>query len=140
MTRFAMKTFTMALLTAFALSPAVHAQKNTPQERTWRRNTQAGQEVRIFTYVQHRSDCSQGPDPRITLRTPPAHGTTAVRPDTVAIGPSRFGATDCSGRLLSGLGIWFVPEPGFSGSDQFDYDVQFTNGVAHDTAMIEVKP
>lgn len=131
-----------ALLAALALAPMAHAQnpKDTPQERTWRRSTTAGQEVRIFTYVQHRSDCSQGPDPRITIRTPPAHGTATVRPGTITIGPSRFGATDCSGRSLSGLGVWFVPEPGFRGTEQFDYEVQFTNGVAHDTAMVDVRP
>lgn len=129
----------LAALT-LTLAPMAHAQKEAPQERTWRRSTTTGQEVRIFTYVQHRSDCTQGPDPRITIRTPPAHGSATVRAGTVTIGPSRFGATDCSGRVLSGLGVWFVPEPGFSGADQFDYEVQFTNGVAQDTAMVDVKP
>lgn len=135
-----MKATAVALLAALALPVVAHAQKSTPQEHTWRRSTTAGQEVRIFTYVQHRSDCTQGPDPAITIHTKPAHGTATVRPGTVTIGPSRFGAVDCSGRSLSGLGIWFVPEAGFSGTDQFDYEVQFTNGVAHDTAMVEVKP
>ncbi|QRY33289.1 MULTISPECIES: Ig-like domain-containing protein [unclassified Variovorax] len=135
-----MKVHAAAVLAALALCTVAHAQKGTPREHTWQRSTTAGQEVRIFTYVQQRSDCSQGPDPVVTIRTKPAHGTVSVRPGSVTVGPPRFGAVDCSGRTLSGQGIWFVPEPGFSGTDQFDYEVQFTNGVAHDTAMVEVKP
>lgn len=135
-----MKALTFALFAALAFTSVAHAQNDGVKERTFRRSTTAGQEVRIFTYVQHRSDCTQGPDPGITILTKPAHGTASVRADTAVIGPSRFGAVDCSGRSLSGLGVWFTPEPGFAGTDQFEYQVQVSNGMAHDTAIVRVKP
>ena len=135
-----MKTaWTLALLIG-ALAPVVHAQDDGGKQQTFKRRTTAGQEVRIATYIQHRSDCSPSPSPVITVTGNPAHGTTSLRPGSVVAGPSRFGAPDCSGRSLPGMALWFTPEPGFTGSDRVEYTVQFSNGTAHDTGIVDVKP
>jgi hypothetical protein len=136
----------MARLMAFflaapvAFSQASHAQNDVERERTLRRTTTVGQEVRVFTYTEHRSDCSQGPQPSVKVLTPPAHGQVAIRYASVVQGRSRFGAVDCSGLTLMGQAIWYLPDAAFTGTDSFDYEVGQGNGVAHDTAKVEVKP
>ena len=87
----------------------------------------------MFTYTPHRADCSPVNDVRITVLTPPAHGSVTTRPDTVIAGASRFGAADCSGRPVAGMGVYYLPQPGFHGADRFDYDASFSNGTEHAT-------
>ncbi|MEO6972872.1 MAG: Ig-like domain-containing protein [Rhodoferax sp.] len=105
-----------------------------------RRDTVAGREVRIFTYAEHHRDCGQSSLPIVTILTQPAHGSVSVRKNSVVAGRSRFGAPDCSGQTYEGQGIWYLPAAGFSGPDQFDYTVDLGNGIAHDTAIINVAP
>jgi len=129
----------LALLARSAGAMQVQGYENGTGAQTLRRSTMAGQEVRIYTYTQHHTDCSPAGDPVITLRTKPAHGVATIRASTVTTGPPRFGATNCTGKVLPGLGVFYTPAPGFRGTDQFDYDVTLTNGAAHDTAVVEVK-
>ncbi len=132
-----MKFLALALATTIAVTaPAIAAD---PEARTLRRSTDAGREVRISTYSQHKSDCTPGRPPQISMGTKPAHGTTAIRPASVEGGKSRFGQIDCTGTVQSGLAIWYAPEAGFHGTDQFDFYVIDRNGTAHDTAIVDVK-
>ena len=128
----------VAMTALIVLSHPSHAQSE--RERTLNRVTTKGQEVRVFTYTEHRSDCSQGPQPSVKVLTAPAHGEVAIRQASVVAGPSRFGAIDCSGRRFVGQAIWYLPNGTFTGNDRFDYEVSQGNGVAHDTAVVEVKP
>ena len=130
----------IVLAAPVALTQASHAQNAIERERTLRRTTTIGQEVRVFTYTEHRSDCSQGPQPSVKVLEPPAHGQVDIRQASVVQGRSRFGAVDCSGRTLLGQAIWYQPDASFTGTDSFDYEVQQGNGVVHDTAKVEVKP
>ena len=109
-------------------------------ERTVHRNTLGGREVHILTYTKHHRDCGQGSQPIVTILTQPAHGSVSVRTNSVVAGHSRFSSPDCSGQTYEGQGIWYVPAAGFSGSDKFDYTVDLGNGIAHDTAIINVTP
>jgi len=104
--------------------------------RNIERTGAAGAELRVFTYTPHRSDCSPDNNVRIIVRALPAHGNLTTRPDTVIAGASRFGAADCSGRSIAGLGVYYVPQPGFHGTDRFNYDAVFSNGTEH--AMVTV--
>lgn len=119
--------------------PASAQDAASPDARTLHRSTAMGAEVRVFTYSQHHADCSPAAEVQIVMRSNPAHGTVSIRAASVVSGPSRFGAPDCSGKTMPGLAIWYTPSPGFRGADRFGYDVTFSNGVAHDTAAIEVK-
>jgi hypothetical protein len=127
-------------LVAFAWAQPTAAQADAGHERTFRRKTTAGQELRVFTYTEHRLDCSQGPQPVIRIVTPPSHGQASIRQGSIVSGPSRFSPIDCSGHTYVGQGVWYVPDPSFTGSDRFDYEVSLGGGVAHDTAEVEVRP
>lgn len=114
-------------------------QKTMPREETFRRSAQGGQEVRVFTYAQWHRDCSPQPPPRIVLRTSPAHGTVSLRPGPTTVSRIRDGMPDCIGRTYQGLGVWYVPSPGFQGVDQFDWDVIGTKTESHDAAVVDVR-
>ena len=107
--------------------------------RNIERSGAGGTELRVFTYTPHRADCSSVKDVRIIVRTSPAHGSVTTRPDTVIAGASRFGAADCSGRPIDGLGVYYVPQPGFHGIDRFDYDASFSNGTEHATVTVIIR-
>ena len=49
------------------------------------------------------------------------------------------GMTDCTGRVMPGMAIFYQPAPGFVGVDQFQYDVIETNITHHDTAVVTVR-
>ena len=129
----------VALVGCLALDGLAAAQEDTAAARTYRRVTSPGQEVRIITYTQHHNDCSAMEAPGTTLSARPMHGTVSIRPDSVVTGPSRFGSRDCSGKLLPGLGVFYLPEPGYQGVDRFAVDVVNRNGSAHDTVIVTVR-
>ena len=133
-----MRSVLLGVVACVTLASSAHAQ-SSPGTRTIRRTGASGQEIRVFTYTPHRSDCSATGDAQISVAVNPAHGTVTVRPGSVVAGPSQFGAVDCSGRTLAGTGVWYLPQPGFRGSDRFEYDVTTSNGRSHDTAIIEVQ-
>jgi hypothetical protein len=51
----------------------------------------------------------------------------------------RQGEADCSGKTYQGLSVWYVPAPGFRGTDRFDWDVYGTNDQSHDSVVIQVR-
>jgi hypothetical protein len=129
----------VAILVAFiapGIAPGIAA---NPEARTLQRSTDAGHEVRVFTYSQHKSDCSPAPAPQISMGTKPAHGAISMRPATVAGSKSRFSQLDCTGTMQSGLAVWYDLEAGFRGTDQFDYYVINGNSTGHDTVIVQVK-
>ena len=134
-----MKRLILAMVAvAAALSPA-WAQRMVPRERTMHVATQAGQELHVFTYASWHRDCSPEASPQIALRTQPAHGSILLRPSPSTVSVIREGAPDCTGRTYPGIGIWYVPAPGFRGADQFDYSVISANSSSHDTVVVDVR-
>ncbi len=123
---------------AAALSPA-WAQRVVPRERTMHVATQAGQELHVFTYASWHRDCSPEAPPQVILHTQPAHGSILLRPGPSTVSVIREGAPDCMGRTYQGVGVWYVPAPGFRGADQFDYSVINPNSSSHDTVVVDVR-
>ena len=123
---------------AAALSPA-WGQRVVPRERSMHMATQAGQELHVFTYTSWHRDCSPEPPPQITLRMQPAHGSILLRPSPSTVSVIREGSPDCTGRTYPGIGVWYVPAPGFRGADQFDYNVVSLNSSSHDTVIVDVR-
>jgi len=128
--------FCLIVVPAFGRSGAAPVM---PREQTFRNSVPAGEDLRVFTYARWHRDCSPESPPQIVLRTQPAHGTVTLRPGPSTITNIRDGMPDCTGRTYQGLGVWYLPLPGFRGVDQFDWDVIGTQNVSHDTAIVEVK-
>ncbi len=123
---------------AAALSPA-WGQRVVPKERTMHVATQAGQELHVFTYASWHRDCSPEGPPQIVIHMQPAHGDILLRPAPSTVSVIREGAPDCTGRTYPGIGVWYVPAPGFRGADQFDYSVVKPNSSSHDTVVVVVR-
>ncbi len=122
---------------AAALSPA-WGQRVVPRERNMHMATRAGQELHVFTYSAWRRDCSPEAPPQIVIRTQPAHGSVVFRPGQSTVSVIREGAPNCTGQTYPGVGVWYVPAPGFHGADQFDYNVVNPNSLSHDTVVVDV--
>jgi hypothetical protein len=73
------------------------------------------------------------------MRASPAHGSISLRPGPTTVTFVREGEADCTGKTYMGLGVWYVPSPGFRGVDQFDWDVIDSSSTSHDTAIVEVR-
>jgi hypothetical protein len=79
------------------------------------------------------------PPPGIEILTSPAHGTASLRPGPSTVRNIREGEPDCTGHVFLGLAVWYVPEPGFRGTDRFDYLIVGLSALSHDTVIVEVK-
>ncbi len=129
----------VSLALVAATFPAWGQQKVMPREQTFQRSVVAGQELRVFTYARWHRDCSPLDPPRIVLRTSPTHGTVSLRPGQTMVTFIREGEPDCTGHTYQGVGVWYVPAPGYHGVDQFDWDVLDADRTAHDTVVVQVK-
>jgi hypothetical protein len=129
----------LASLALVLVASAAWGEKVLLRDATFQRSVLAGQELRVFTYAHWHRDCSPELPPQIVLRTLPAHGTASLRPGPSTVAFIREGQPDCTGRTYQGLGVWYVPAPGFRGVDTFDWDVLDVRGTSHDTAVVEVK-
>jgi hypothetical protein len=129
---------------ALGASRAVPAQaQKIPANRTLHKTVRAGAELRVATYTQHTPDCRSGRNPQISVTGQPGHGTLDIRPDTVVMRESRTGTAAslaCIGSTLTGLGVFYTPAAGFSGTDQFDYYIISNDNTAHDMIVVTVQP
>ncbi|MBV9784268.1 MAG: hypothetical protein JO264_10650 [Acidisphaera sp.] len=114
-------------------------QERMSREQTFHRSGSAGQELRVFTYGRWHQDCTAMEPPQLVLRTAPAHGTVSFRPGPTRSTRLREGAPDCTGNIYPGLGVWYVPTPGFHGVDQFEWDVIGGTSISHDSAVVEIR-
>lgn len=80
-----------------------------------------GRETLVQYYVTWTDDCGQGYVPKGGLSAGPAHGKVAFRRGSFAIPKtaSRGSVRDCSGRKISGLGVYYTADGGYRGQDSF---------------------
>ncbi len=130
----------LLVLTLFVAAPSA-AQTVVPIEDTFHRVIAAGPEAAIKTYSSWSSStCAANPPPQIVLRSRPQHGTVVIRPGSSTIRQVREGKSDaCLGVTIPGTVVAYTPSPGFRGTDGFDYIITSTNGVYHDTVVLDVR-
>jgi hypothetical protein len=131
-----MKTMTAGFLMFATLAAPASA---TMFEHTYQRHAAPGHEIRINVYMQHGRDCSPMRNPTIDVDTKPSHGMVSIRDYAGISSAPRIGAIDCTGKPLTGLAVYYTPDAGFTGTDQFDYSVAFSNGGLHDAAVVTVR-
>jgi hypothetical protein len=104
----------LALLIGF-LNLASQGQAQTPPPGEVQVPVSGGQEVRMLALNNTAGECSGFPIPEVRISEPPRSGTIIVR-----YGVSRFpeNAPQCAGRGVPGLGVYYRPNPGFSGRDR----------------------
>jgi hypothetical protein len=127
-------------MVAGSISSFAQDNRIMPHEQTIHRAVQAGAELRVFTYATWTAGCDPEPPPTIKILTQPAHGKAELRPGPATVRFVRQGAPDCTGKVIPGLGVWYIPAPGFHGADKFDANITpGENGTSHDIYIIDVK-
>ena len=107
---------------AFALAAAPAAQADPIRIE---RSTTVGREVLIRGFAEFDSHCRLVRAQTITVVEAPAHGKVETRPGEVVIGPNWVGPASCTGTRLSGVHVYYVPEPGYEGPDHLSLDVGY---------------
>jgi hypothetical protein len=89
-----------------------------------RATVEAGETVLVASYKNWGRDCTSAPNPAFRLISPPQSGSVATRASTYLVeGAPPPGASDCRGRYLPGIGIYYTPAPDFHGEDGFTYSI-----------------
>lgn len=84
-----------------------------------------GAENRLMTHSDYGERCEGGPVPTVELTRHPEHGSVVVRESTETV--NRPGHL-CHARMIDGIGIFYIPEPGYVGTDEFAYHRNDENG------------
>jgi hypothetical protein len=93
------------------------------------RTTPAGKEVLVRDHTEVTTSCT-GSMPVIDITHPPAHGKVDVRPAHFVFraGSGYAAVKSCEGRDVDGGGVWYTPQAGFKGVDDFSYTVDHGAG------------
>ena len=93
-----------------------------------KKRTRAGQEVLLRGFAEFDGECRLKHVQNIVVGRAPTGGSVETRPGDVVIGPNWVGAGQCQGMTLRGVQVFYVPAPGFTGTDRFALDVGYSEG------------
>ena len=93
-----------------------------------KKRTRAGQEVLVRGFAEFDAQCRLKHVQSIVVVRAPTGGSVETRPGDVVIGPNWVGAGHCQGTTLPGVQVFYVPAPGFAGTDRFALDVGYSAG------------
>lgn len=105
----------------FCMPLSVAAAREVVRERT----AIPGEENRFMVHSHYGNECEGGPIPTVELTRNPEHGRVIVRESVETV--MRPGHL-CHGRRIDGIGIFYIPEPGYLGTDEFAYHRNDENG------------
>lgn len=110
----------VGVLVGCALAGVAWGASTLPRRAT----VQAGETVLIASYKNWGRDCTPAPNPTFRLIGEPQNGSVATRASNYPVeGPPPPGASDCRGRFLPGVGIYYTPNADFHGEDRFTYAI-----------------
>jgi hypothetical protein len=113
-------TAAVGVLVGCALAGVAWGASTLPRRAT----VQAGETVFIASYKNWGRDCTPAPNPNFRLIGEPQNGRVTTRASTYPVdGAPPAGASDCRGRYLPGIGIYYTPNPDFHGEDRFTYAI-----------------
>jgi len=93
-----------------------------------KKRTRAGQEVLLRGFAEFDGQCRLKHVQNIVVARAPTGGSVETRPGDVVIGPNWVGTGQCQGTTLRGVQVFYVPAPGFTGTDRFALDVGYSEG------------
>lgn len=107
------------------------------------RQARSGQRALMRAYANFNiSDCSpvQG---TVNVVTKPRHGTLSTVPGPYTIDVNRFTGqrSRCAGKTITGLNVYYVPERGYRGTDNFTLRAVYRAGAFSvlDSFSVEVR-
>jgi hypothetical protein len=97
----------------------------------------ANRPLLIREHAAWNMDCRAIPYPALHLDQPPQHGAVCARVADIMV-RSMYAGTEaqCIGRVVQGLRLIYVPQPGFTGRDRLQYSVQYPS--AHRSVSVTV--
>lgn len=113
------------LVTALAASLGGAALATEPPTVV-KRETVAGKEVLIRGFAEFDASCKLVRVQTIAVVTPPQNGKVETRRGPVVIGPNWVGGGNCQGTTLQGVNVFYLPAPGFTGTDRLSLDVGYS--------------
>ena len=104
--------------------------------RTYVVETSAGTEHALHSHASWSNNCTQRPDPVITVIAAPANGTISVRHEPIVITESS--SSKCMGMTFDGSRVYYKPNDGFHGAEQvaYRYDTGLSSGEVHVTVNV----
>lgn len=127
---------------ATALSGCVSAPIGGAKQSQHSRQISMGKKTKMSSAFLVKHDCTFAAFPYTGVVKPPAHGKVDVEHGLVtAKFPKDSNAFLCSGKMVQGNIIYYTPNPGFSGADQFTMRMTGLNTdgtVTDDTFVIRV--
>ena len=119
--------FVCAVLGAAAAACALSlaSQARADDERLTKAG-QAGQPIVLREHAGWDADCAAVPYPALHLDAPPRHGAVCARIEDIKVRYMVAGTeSQCVGRIVRGLRLFYYPQAGFVGSDSLQYSVQY---------------
>ena len=112
MRRFPLATASLVLL---LVAGVAHAQSNQAIKRTVKKDTETMVAVHSNAFKPNATQltCNQGGDVKIEITAPPKNGTVTMK-------PAKEKPANCTNEL-QGTGVFYKPNPGFTGNDTFSY-------------------
>jgi hypothetical protein len=97
----------------------------------------ANRPLLIREHAAWNMDCRAIPYPALRLDQPPRHGAVCARVADITV-HSMYAGTEaqCIGRVVQGLRLIYVPQPGFTGHDRLQYSVKYPS--AHRSVSVTV--
>jgi hypothetical protein len=117
------------------------SQANIPMDRIVNVAT-SGKESAVSVSVLWDGNCAALPPPRLTLKLAPSHGSVCAR-SSIITPPRNYapnGSKECVGKRIAGLRLFYNAQPGYVGSDTFDYLVEFPWGQRLTHVEVDVRP
>ena len=96
------------------------------QDQHLARTTKAGHEIKILGYARANQGCEGIDPPSLFLDKPPDHGSICFRPSRLKLKEAIVGnLIQCVGRQVSGVTVVYIPQAGYTGTDEVKYTVIF---------------
>ena len=120
--------------TTTTTTPAV---ARTAAARTYVVDATAGAERSLHSHASFNGNCTQRPDPRITVIDPPKNGTITVRHEPIVITES-YNGSKCIGMTFDGSRVYYKANDDFHGTEQvaYRYDTGLSSGEVHVTVNV----
>jgi hypothetical protein len=109
--------------------PAVVTNPGPPTQDAATRTTPVvpGRPARVFVFAGWDAACAQLAAPEVQVASPPAQGEITFRPGQQTTIAASGGGT-CTGRTVSGTGVYYTAREGASGTDRFTVEARLQTG------------
>ena len=124
-----------ALSMALAIGTAGAAEPPTIVKR----QTVAGKDVLVRGFAEFDASCNLVRVQTVAVVAAPQNGKVETRPGPVVVGTNWVGGGHCEGTTLQGVNVFYVPAPGYRGSDRFSLDIGYTRRTLRVEVEVEVR-